>query len=672
MNEFSSFYSNIYYKKTVADANYAPREELLNVFKLRNSKRIKKITKMFKNSPIGEEEVKQAINKFKKNSAPGSDGLTSDLYKSHSNFFAPLLAELFNSICYNKAAPRSFLISIIKLIPKIENSLNVDEFRPISLLNTDLKILSHVLASHIRDSLNNLIRKHQLAYLPKRSIHTAIIRARLAQEKLGKSNCVVAIDFSKAFDRTDRDYILNVLTAIGCPEIITSLISIIYTDTKAMIEIGGYLSRPIRVDNGIKQGCPLSALLIILGMEPLLQAIRYNNSIKSNQALKIVAYADDISVFIKRACIGNLLDEINKFNLISKLALNVDKTKVLSLGFVPKQLKKISSLKLLGIRLSLNDSLKIKTKILEDTINNSAKFSLKCMTLRARSLNIETFVTSRLVYVMRHLELTKTFIDRLEMKLINSVWLGGKHSINKQILYLPFNNGGTGFKNLNFYIAAAKIFDMVSLLNTLGSNKEVIYFKKSKIFRSFKNFLIKKNIFILEFARDSFQLVQNGKVINPMKMNMSSLYAELMLPNYKTKVIARKSANFYPDLNLSDKSLIFQFLTKIWKHKKFTPLDKNILYLFFLNSYLDKPRKWIKNLVDHPLCYSCEREFETMQHLFFACENCSTFKEKLNFNSIKDLLVEENVIGMKYIVAKLISSWCQDTSEYLKKLGSIP
>ena len=321
------------------------------------------------------------------------------------------------------------------------------EFRPISLLNTDLKIISHVLASRLRDPLNNIIRKHQLAYLPKRSIHTAIIRARLAQEKLGKSNCVVAIDFSKAFDRMDRDYILNVLTAIGCPEIITSLISIIYTDTKAMIEIGGYLSRSIRVDNGIKQGCPLSALLFILGMEPLLQAIRYNNSIKSNQVLKIVAYADDISVFIKRACIGNLLDEVNKFNLVSKLAINVNKTKVLSLGFVPKHLKKVSALKLLGIRLSLNDSLKIKTKILEETINNSAKFSLKCMTLRARSLNIETFVTSRLVYVMRHLELTKTFIDRLEMKLINSVWLGGKHSINKQILNLPFNNGGTGFKN---------------------------------------------------------------------------------------------------------------------------------------------------------------------------------------------------------------------------------
>ena len=142
--------------------------------------------------------------------------------------------------------------------------LLVDEFRPISLLNTDLKILSHVLASRLRDPLNNLIRKHQLAYLPKRSIHTAIIRARLAQEKLGKSNCVVAIDFSKAFDRMDRDYILNVLTAIGCPEIITSLISIIYTDTKAMIEIGGYLSRSIRVDNGIKQGCPLLPLIGIL------------------------------------------------------------------------------------------------------------------------------------------------------------------------------------------------------------------------------------------------------------------------------------------------------------------------------------------------------------------------------------------------------------------------
>ena len=64
------------------------------------------------------------------------------------------------------------------------------------------------------------------------------------------------------------------------------------------------------------------------------------------------------------------------------------------------------------------------------------------------------------------------------MKFINKVWLGGKHSINQQILYLPFNNGGVGFKNLNFYIAVAKIFDMVSLLDTLGTNKQVLFFRK--------------------------------------------------------------------------------------------------------------------------------------------------------------------------------------------------
>ena len=56
-----------------------------------------------------------------------------------------------------------------------------------------------------------------------------------------------------------------------------------------------------------------------------------------------------------------------------------------------------------------------------------------------------------------------------------------------------------------------------------------------------------------------------------------------------------------------------------------------------------------------------------MQHLLYVCENCFIFKEKFDFNSIEDLLVERNVIGMKYLVAKLISSWCQDTSEYLKK-----
>ena len=99
------------------------------------------------------------------------------------------------------------------MIPKLKSLCTVDDFRLISLLNTDLKILSHVLVSwsRLKKSLNTLIKKHQFAYLPNRSINTAILLARLAKEKLGRSNCMICIDFSKAFDRLGRDHFFETI-----------------------------------------------------------------------------------------------------------------------------------------------------------------------------------------------------------------------------------------------------------------------------------------------------------------------------------------------------------------------------------------------------------------------------------------------------------------------------
>ena len=71
------------------------------------------------------------------------------------------------------------------------------------------------------------------------------------------------------------------------------------------------------------QGCPLSALLFILGIEPLLQAIRRKTKMKTNQKLQLIAYADDITVFTETACIKQILDEVESFNYAYGLRLNL-------------------------------------------------------------------------------------------------------------------------------------------------------------------------------------------------------------------------------------------------------------------------------------------------------------------------------------------------------------
>ena len=87
--------------------------------------------------------------------------------------------------------PESQQIAILKILPITNNPRTVDEFRPISLLNTDLKILSHIISARIIIDLEGTASQHQHAFMSKRQIH----------KQLNNSKCVVNLDFSKAIEK---------------------------------------------------------------------------------------------------------------------------------------------------------------------------------------------------------------------------------------------------------------------------------------------------------------------------------------------------------------------------------------------------------------------------------------------------------------------------------------
>ena len=95
---------------------------------------------------------------------------------------APILKKVFNNVVNTNRLPDNHQIAKLKLLPKSENSRTVDEFRPISLLNTDLKILPHVLANRLIKNLQEVIGQHEHAYLNKRQINTALMEVRKAQK----------------------------------------------------------------------------------------------------------------------------------------------------------------------------------------------------------------------------------------------------------------------------------------------------------------------------------------------------------------------------------------------------------------------------------------------------------------------------------------------------------
>ena len=104
-------------------------------------------------------------------SSPGPDGLTSKLYKTFTDDFCSILAKVFNHFVHGGKLPNSFCLAIIKLIPKSENALAVQDFRPISLMNTDAKIFAHVVCNRMKNDFVNfsqsLITEIENWYLKK-------------------------------------------------------------------------------------------------------------------------------------------------------------------------------------------------------------------------------------------------------------------------------------------------------------------------------------------------------------------------------------------------------------------------------------------------------------------------------------------------------------------------
>ena len=100
----------------------------------------------------------------------------------------------------------------------------------------------------------------------------------------------------------------------------------------------------------MRQGCPLSAFLFIVFIEPLLQAIESTEAIEGFEILcpKLVSYADDIICLIKIRSIDRLFRLIDTFCKQTQMMINISKSEVLSIPDLSPY-KKVKETKILGV-----------------------------------------------------------------------------------------------------------------------------------------------------------------------------------------------------------------------------------------------------------------------------------------------------------------------------------
>ena len=128
--------------------------------------------------------------------------------------FFSVLAKFFNHFVHDGKLPNSFYLAIINLLPKSENAIAVQDFCPISLMNTDAKIFAHLVCNRIKTDLFKVVKNHQHAYLPGRQLHTAIRKLKKAiipEQLANRGSYAVKLLHSKAFDRVDRSLLIKIL-----------------------------------------------------------------------------------------------------------------------------------------------------------------------------------------------------------------------------------------------------------------------------------------------------------------------------------------------------------------------------------------------------------------------------------------------------------------------------
>ncbi|GKB18467.1 putative RNA-directed DNA polymerase, eukaryota, reverse transcriptase zinc-binding domain protein [Tanacetum coccineum] len=301
--------------------------------------------------------------------------------------------------------------SFIALIPKVSNATHVTDFRPISLIGCQYKIIGKLLANRLSCMIGSCISPEQSAFIKNRNILDGplVLSKVMAWHRKNKKKLMVfKVDFEKAFDSLKWDFLDLVMDKIGFGCKWRSCIKGCLRNARTSVLINGSPTKEFEIFRGLRQGDPLSPFLFILAMEGLHAFIYKATNLGifksfsigvNNLRISHLMYPDDVIFMgewsILNAC--NLLCILGCFFFVSGLKINVHKSNLSGVGMSNEDILSMANVigcgaatlpfKYLGVPVGCNMS---RCSYWEPIIN---KFSSRLSLWKARLLSVRGRLT---------------------------------------------------------------------------------------------------------------------------------------------------------------------------------------------------------------------------------------------------------------------------------------
>lgn len=473
---------------------------------------------------VDEAEIKKALFSMHPNKAPGPDGMSPLFFQKYWSIVSTDVVNFVKCFFQFSCLPKATNETLVTLILKIQNPIDLKHFRPISLCNVVYKIISKILANRMKAVLGHCISQAQSAFVPGRQIIDNIIIAHecihfLNNKRYGRDGFMaLKIDMAKAYDRVEWHFLTVMMHKMGFSPLWIRWVMKCVGSVSYTFNLNGEKHGYILPSRGIRQGDPLSPYLFLICSEGLSSLMKQALERREISGLKIsrngppithLLFADDSLLFCKakEEEVTTIRSILHKYEKASGQQVNLEKstafmsrnTHALVKDQIMQSMKDIQLVKqgnYLGLPLVIGRSKKQVLSFIKEKVTNKIQgWKGKMLSQGGKEILLKSVAMAMPNYAMSLFKIPVGICKEIGSAMARFWWGGNNderkiHWMSWKDLAVTKGRGGLGFRDIQMFnqaLLAKQVWRIITKPNLFMSQVlKARYFPNTSLLKTRK------------------------------------------------------------------------------------------------------------------------------------------------------------------------------------------